>query len=51
MNAHRTNAPWRLVLEEIFGEAEYFITHKHNELDRMFAYIQKIDRYEVDDYG
>ena len=51
MNAHRTNAPRRLISEEIFGEAEYFITYKHNELDRMFAYIQKTDRYEVDDYG
>ena len=51
MNAHHTNASWRLVLEEIFDKAEYFITHKYNKLDRMFAYIWKIDRYEIDDYG
>lgn len=51
MDAHRVNAPWKLVSEEIFGEVEYFITHKHDELNRMFAYIRKIDKYEEDDYG
>lgn len=42
-----------LMLEEkkIFGEVEYFITHKYNESNRMFAYVRKIDEYYVDDYG
>jgi hypothetical protein len=30
---------------------EYFITHKYNESDRIFAYIRKIDKYEEDNYG
>ena len=51
MNAHFANAPRRLVLEEIFGEVEYYITHEYNSLDRMFAYVRKIDRYENDNYG
>jgi hypothetical protein len=51
MDAHRANAPRRLVLEEIFGEVEYFIIHQYNELDRMFAYIRKIDKYDEDNYG
>ena len=51
MNAHRANAPRDLVLKEIFGEVEYFITHKYDELDRMFAYVQKVDKYEEDNYG
>lgn len=51
MNAHHVNAPRRLVSEEIFGEVEYFIMHKYNESDRMFAYVRKIDKYEVDNYG
>ena len=39
MNAHRANASRDLVLKEIFGEVEYFITHKYDELDHMFAYV------------
>jgi len=39
MHAHRVNAPRKLVSEEIFGEVEYFIMHKHNESEHMFAYI------------
>src|SRR6266487_1476202 len=51
MHAHRVNAPRKLVSEEIFGEIEYFIMHKHNESERMFAYIRKIDKYMDDNYG
>ena len=51
MHAHRVNAPRKLVSEEIFGEVEYFIMHKHNESERMFAYIRKIDKYMDDNYG
>lgn len=51
MDAYHVNAPRNLVSEEIFGEVEYFITHKYNELDRMFAYVRKIDKYEEDNYG
>jgi hypothetical protein len=51
MHAHRVNAPRKLVSEEIFGEVEYFITHKYNELNRMLAYVRKIDKYEEDNYG
>ena len=51
MHAHRANAPRKLVSEEIFGEVEYFIMHKHNESERMFAYIRKIDKYMDDNYG
>ena len=25
--------------------------HKYNELERIFAYVQKIDKYEEDNYG
>ena len=25
--------------------------HKHNESERMFAYVQKIDKYEEDNYA
>ena len=25
--------------------------HKYNESERMFAYVQKIDKYEQDNYG
>jgi hypothetical protein len=51
MDAYHVNAPRNLISEEIFGEVEYFITHKYNELDRMFAYVRKIDKYEEDNYG
>jgi hypothetical protein len=51
MDAHRVNAPRRLTSEEIFGEVEYFIMHKHNESERMFAYVRKIDKFEEDNYG
>ncbi len=50
-DAHRINAPRRLEIEEIYGEVEYFITHKYKELDHMFAYVHKIDKYEEDNYG
>ena len=51
MDAHRVNAPRRLEEEEIYGEVEYFIVHKYNETSRMYAYIQKIDKYQEDNYG
>jgi len=51
MHAHRANAPRKLVSEEIFGEVEYFITHKYNESNCMLAYVRKIDKYEEDNYG
>ena len=25
--------------------------HKHNEIERMFAYVRKIDKYMEDSYG
>jgi len=50
MDAHLANASRRLVSEEIFGEVEYYITHEYDNLDRMFAYVRKIDRYD-DDHG
>jgi hypothetical protein len=51
MDAHRVNAPQRLVIEEIFGEIEYFIINEYNGSSRMFAYIRKIDKYKEDNYG
>ena len=51
MDAHHVNAPRRLVEQEIYGEVEYYIVHKYNELDRIFAYIRKINKYEMDNYG
>ena len=48
MDAHRANISRRLVEEEIYGEVEYFIMHKHDELDRIFAYVRKVDKYEID---
>lgn len=50
-DARYANAPRRLVQEEIYGEVEYFIKHMHNEENRIFAYVRKIDNYEVDNYG
>ena len=50
-HAHHANAPRKLVSGEIFGEVEYFIMHKHNESERMFAYVRKIDKHEEDNYG
>src|SRR6266540_2705526 len=44
------NAPQRLEIEEIYGEVEYFITYKYNELDYMFAYIHKINKYKENNY-
>ena len=49
-HAHRANVFCKLISEEIFGEVEYFITHKYNELERMFTYVRKINKYE-DNYG
>ena len=51
MNAHHINTPQRLVEEEIFDEVEYFIMHKYNESEHMFAYVKKVDKYEEDNYG
>ena len=51
MNVHRANASRRLAEEEIYGEVEYFIVHKHNELYCIFAYIRKINKYKMDNYG
>ena len=51
MNAHHVNASRRLTEEEIYGEVEYFIKHKYDGLDHIFAYIRKIDKYEMDNYG
>ncbi|CAG8740942.1 8813_t:CDS:2, partial [Funneliformis caledonium] len=51
MDAYRVNASQRLVIEEIFGEIEYFIINEYNGSSRMFAYIRKIDKYKEDNYG
>ncbi|CAG8748918.1 10511_t:CDS:1, partial [Funneliformis caledonium] len=40
-----------LVQEEIYGEVEYFVSHEHNELTRIFAYVHKIDDLQYDNYG
>ena len=49
MDAHRANASRRLVEKEIYGKVEYFIVHKYNGSERMFAYVHKTD-YESDNY-
>ncbi|CAB4397327.1 unnamed protein product [Rhizophagus irregularis] len=49
--AHFSNITPELIEKEIFGEVEYFIMHKHNELECIFAYVRKIDKYEEDNYG
>jgi hypothetical protein len=51
MDAYRANAPRRLEENEIYGEIEYFVKHKHEGLDRMFAYVRKIGKYEEDNCG
>jgi hypothetical protein len=51
VDAYRVNAPRRLEEEEIYGEVEYFIVHEHNGTSRMFAYVQKINKYDTDNYG
>ena len=50
MDAHRANAPRRLVEKELYGEVEYFIVHEYNGSERMFAYVHKTD-HESDNYG
>ena len=50
MDAHRANAPWRLVEKEIYGEVEYFIVYEYNGSEHMFAYVHKTD-HESDNYG
>ncbi|GBB95040.1 hypothetical protein RclHR1_24650002 [Rhizophagus clarus] len=49
--AHFPNILPELEVKEIFGEIEYFIMHRYNELERIFAYVRKIDKYEEDNYG
>ena len=51
MDAHHTNASWRLTASEIYGEVEYFVKHEYDGSDRIFAYIRKVDKYETDNYG
>ena len=46
--AYFPNVSPELVEKEIFGEIEYFIMHKHNGLECIFAYVRKIDKYEED---
>jgi len=50
MDAHRANAPRRLVEKEIYGEVEYFIVHEYNGSERIFASVHKTD-HESDNYG
>ena len=51
LDAHQVNAPQRLVIKEIFGEIEYFITNEYNGISRIFAYVRKVNKYNEDDYG
>ena len=51
MDAHRVNAPRRLIEEEIYGQIEYYIKHEYDGSNHIFAYIRKVDKYEVDNYG
>ena len=51
MDAHRVNSSQRLVIKEIFGEIEYFITNEYNGIIRIFAYVRKVNKYNEDDYG
>ena len=39
-----------LILLEDF-EVEYFVKHEYDGSDRIFAYIRKVDKYEIDNYG
>ena len=45
------NASQKLVIKEIFGEIEYFITNEYNGISRIFAYVRKVNKYNEDDYG
>ena len=40
-----------LIEKEIYGEVKYFIVHKHNQTDCMFAYVRKTDYYKLDKFG
>jgi hypothetical protein len=51
MDAYWVNASQRLVIKEIFGEIEYFITNEYNGIIRIFAYVRKVNKYNEDDYG
>ena len=44
------NASQKLVIKEIFGEIEYFITNEYNRISCVFAYIRKVNKYNKDDY-
>jgi hypothetical protein len=39
-------APPNLKEEEIFGQIEYFMVHKFQNQERMFAYVRKIRKLE-----
>ena len=36
IDAHRVNASQKLVIKEIFGEIEYFITNEYNGIREVF---------------
>ena len=41
------SAPQILKEEEIFGQVEYFIVHKYQEQEWMFAYVRRVNRILV----
>ncbi|CAI2199062.1 18506_t:CDS:1, partial [Funneliformis geosporum] len=36
IDTHQVNASQKLVIKEIFGEIEYFITNKYNGIQEVF---------------
>ena len=44
MQERNYSAPQILREEEIMGQIEYFMVHKYQNQERMFAYVQKIKK-------
>ncbi len=42
-NAYYANTSRNLIEEKIYEEIKYFIAYNHNQSDRMFTYIYKIN--------
>lgn len=42
MQERNYRAPQILKEEEIFGQIEYFMVHKYQNQERMFAYVRKV---------
>ncbi|CAB4390131.1 unnamed protein product [Rhizophagus irregularis] len=49
--AHRQNAPFQLVIVDIYGIVNYYLVHEFNHRVYMLAYIQLTSKNIEDEYG